>query len=129
MVGAEAAQVDGLGARRKVGGVARLLRLGFTRILADGFEHVRHAGIAAGADLIRGDGGDGCRAFLARTRDARAKDGDDLAVIGHGGSGCRCRRVLCKGGGRQAQQAYARQHREFENAVQPVRHAQLLVAV
>ena len=85
VVGAEAAQVDLLRAGGKVGAAGGLLALGLTAVLGHRPQHVRHAGEAAGLDLLGGDDGDRGRALHLRARNARAGDLHRIQLLHPGG--------------------------------------------
>ncbi len=85
MVGAQAAQVDLLGAGCPVHAAGRLLGLGFAAVLGQGAHDVRDAVEARGLDVVAGDDRDGGGAFGRDARDARAGDHQRLDGVVAGG--------------------------------------------
>ncbi len=128
VIGAEAAQIHLLSAGRKVGGVVILLRLGVAAVGGDGLQHVRHAGITAGTDLVGIDHGDRCRAFFLSAGDARAENDDSLRLIGYRGR----RGILCTGHAMKAVEATSGKQCQLaetaESHIRPgFKHGQLLI--
>ncbi len=79
-VGAEAAQVDGVGSRGE--GVAEILALHVAGILGQRAERLERAAVALRLDLLLGDHGNRGWTFHAGAGDARAGDGDGLQLGG-----------------------------------------------